>query len=559
MAQVIIEKLSDFIRAQTLRFKRNEVLPQNPSDTSKKHFVINDIKAANRYLIQQFDVWYAGSSDQKLDFYSASNIKTYSANPIYFRNCENYFWAKSAKEKTIKRTSADLCHDITNTLNFIIGEPKLTAESPINEARLTGAFDFNNLKNTISEVQLPYTEVEGWGSYRIDIDLSQSKIYPLVKYYDALHTWFVRDGQRIIAIITTDYVVNNGVNYCIFDTRYTRYDAELDMVKSCVDKNAFIIDEGNNLSPVDITQLVFLSDTIPHTEFPYDKVLAEPCVFFNYKDGDTEGLFGKSMWFGKIDQLDDFDQLESILSTSIRRSTPKVLYPVDTVESDKVTGEAKTPDDFDTKYLAVPNSITGDGLNTSSAVPTVIQPALNLAMYTEAEQSKILLIIEGLLSPADFGVDIAKKDNAAAMREKQRQTLFIRETICKKESKTLENLSTKILDIMGLMATGWLTPEDYGVTCSFNKFANPSKEERIATYLPMFVASAISVERFVEEVYEDDLSEEDKAKEIERLNLLKAQDTLTSDSFDLNNGETGGESGEDGEDSEDSKVEEPKE
>ena len=55
MAQVIIEKLSDFIRAQTLRFKRNEFLPQNPSDTSKKHFVINDIKAANRYLIQQFD------------------------------------------------------------------------------------------------------------------------------------------------------------------------------------------------------------------------------------------------------------------------------------------------------------------------------------------------------------------------------------------------------------------------------------------------------------------------------------------------------------------------
>lgn len=72
------------------------------------------------------------------------------------------------------------------------------------------------------------------------------------------------------------------------------------------------------------------------------------------------------------------------------------------MESDKVTGEAKTPDDFDTKYLAVPNSITGDGLNTSSAVPTVIQPALNLAMYTEAEQSKILLIIEGLLSPASI-------------------------------------------------------------------------------------------------------------------------------------------------------------
>jgi len=531
------EKLSDFIKNQTIRFKRKETLPQSPLDTSKKHFIINDIVSMNRYIIEQFDVWYSGNSDEKLDFYSASRIKTYLTNPIYFRNCSNYFWAKSAGEKSIKRTSADLCHDITETLNFIIGEPKISAESPENNKKIQDALDFNNLHEIVRQVQLPYTEVEGWGTFRFDIDLNQSTEYPIIKYYDALNTYFVKEGQRVIAVVTTDFVVKDNVTYCIFDTRYTRYDSELDMILSCIDKNAFEIDESNNLSPVDIKSLVFLTDTTPHTEYPYPKILAEPCVFFDYKNGEEIGIYGKSIWHGKIDQLDDFDQLESILSTTVRRSTPKVAYPVDTLENDKVTGEAKTPDDFDTKYIAVPNSITGDGMNINNVVPTVIQPTLNLAMYTEAEQSKILLIIEGLLSPADFGIDIAKKDNAEAMREKERQTLFIRNTLCKKESKILTNVSQKTLDITNFMETGWFSEEEANIKCDFDKFANPSKEERINTYLPMFTSNAISAERFVEEIYEDELTEEEKAEEVARLKELKTQDTLTSNSFDLNNGE----------------------
>lgn len=532
-----IERISDFIKNQTMRFKRKETLPQSPLDTSKKHFIVNDIKSINRYIIEQFDIWYNGNSDQKLDFYSASRMKTYIANPIYFRNCSNYFWAKSSGEKSIKRTSADLCHDITETLNFIVGEPKISAESPDNDLKVQKALDFNNLLETVKQIQLPYTEVEGWGAYRIDIDLNQSNKYPIIKYYDALNTYFIKEGQRIIAVITTDFVVKDNVTYCIFDTRYTRYDAELDMTFSCIDKNAFEIDTNNNLYPTDIKNLTFLTDTTPHVEYPYSKMLAEPCVFFDYKNGEEIGVYGKSIWYGKIDQLDDFDQLESILSTTVRRSTPKVAYPVDTLESDKVTGEAKTPDDFDTKYIAVPNSITGDGMNISNIVPTVVQPTLNLAMYTEAEQSKILLIIEGLLSPADFGIDIAKKDNAEAMREKERQTLFIRNTICDKESKILTNLTQKVLDFINFMETGWVLEEEANIKCDFDKFANPSKEERIATYLPMFTSGAISVERFVEEIYEDEMTDEEKKNEIARLKELKAQDTLTSDSFDPNSGD----------------------
>ena len=76
----------------------------------------------------------------------------------------------------------------------------------------------------------------------------------------------------------------------------------------------------------------------------------------------------------------------------------------------------------------------------------------------------------------------------------------------------------------------------HSIIHDFDKFANPSKEERIATYLPMFTSNAISVERFVEEIYGDDLTEEEKKQEIERLNALKVQDTLTSDSFDKNDG-----------------------
>ena len=49
---------------------------------------------------------------------------------------------------------------------------------------------------------------------------------------------------------------------------------------------------------------------------------------------------------------------------------------------------------------------------------------------------------------------------------------------------------------------------------TLNKTRKLLKEERVKVYLPMFQSGAISDEMFVSAVYDDDLSEEDKIKNV---------------------------------------------
>ena len=52
----------------------------------------------------------------------------------------------------------------------------------------------------------------------------------------------------------------------------------------------------------------------------------------------------------------------------------------------------------------------------------------------------LLQIMNGIISPATLGMDIAKKDNAEAQREKEKVTVFTRNKLARAEKKILEKI-----------------------------------------------------------------------------------------------------------------------
>ena len=514
----------DFVKNKIFSFNGEaKKLSESPRVKEQKTFLTNSQLKINNDIINQFDVWYNGNSDELLNFYSAEKIKTYASDPIYFRNCENYFWSKSAGEKKIKRSTAGLLKSIDDTINNIIGVPAITIENDIEKnTRLESLIEKNNFYDLYFYNQLVYTKVEGWGAYRIDLDGTDT---PVIRYYGAKNTFFVYQANNISAIIYTDYYTkskeNNGTfsnkNYVLIETRYVKNG------NSCIDKDLFKIDTRDNLLPISLNdeEADFLQDRNEHIEIQgLNFILGEPCIFSKLQSSEDISLFGRSFYHGKIDLLDDYDQAISIASTNIRRSTAKITYPTDAIGTNSVTGQSETPDSYDTQYIQVPYQISGDGTKMGASTPQVVQPLIDMTPYLNQCENILHNILQGIISPADFGIDLAKKDNASAIREKERQTLFTRNMVCDKEKKFIISVLKKALVLEDVIRFN--KPGNYdNIQVKFDKFANPSKEERLTTWLPVFNSGAISIERFIEEIYQDELSDEEKQKEIERLKNFK--------------------------------------
>ena len=135
-------------------------------------------------------------------------------------------------------------------------------------------------------------------------------------------------------------------------------------------------------------------------------------------------------------------------------------------------------------------------------------------------------ILIGVLSPATMGIDVSRKDNADAQREKEKVTIMTRNNIMVSETIFNKKLANQVLNIQEYMDTGDITLRSYEVSVKYCEFANPSFENLARTLLPLYTSNAISTEMYVEKLYGDSLSEEEKQTEIEKLEALRNSDNI---------------------------------
>jgi hypothetical protein len=488
---------------------------------------------------EEYAIWYGGESDAILQYYIEARPMHHGSNYEEFWNRKDYFWAVVGREDDVKCTHSGLPKAIIDTLVNILGKPEIGVskeETVINAetnektlevvediattARLQKIIEDNNFYNIHGQEQCTYTMVIGDGAYFVNIDEDLSE-YPIIEYIDGRNIEFERKANRIIAITARKYYSYNDKNYMLTDRRSTKWaeDAKTGKRKriATVEYNLY---ELSNVGSDEVSKAVEL-DTIPDTtglenlEYPdINVMLAVPCLYRYNKNTER----GDSFFTGKLDLFDDLDQSKSQSSNTNRLSTPVDYIPEGLME---YTSEGKPipPKRYDRRFVTMPADLNAVGQNLNQIHTS--QPQLNFEQYTKEQLQLIGDILVGLMSPATLGIDVSLKDNADAQREKEKITLVTRDNLVDMQTQILKRLFNLVLKIHDYMTNPKGKPGDYEITVNYPEYANPTFENKLAYLAPVYVSGGMSAKRYVNDLWGDALSDEEKEEEVRILEQAK--------------------------------------
>ncbi len=507
-------RLADYINKKILEITGG-LVEYGGEEEEERVLLINDKRKILEDKLREYNVWYEGDSDELLNYYTVQTNIDYNYEPIYSRNKRGYFWSISSTENDIKRTHSGQPRNIVDTLTSIIGVPEIYAgmkELSIGTTNdtLTSVLEENEFWEKYLFEQVPMTLVEGWGCWKIDWDADISD-KPEIKYYRAKDVEFIYQDKRLNGIIFKDYYTDGKLrSYLITETRTVKKG------NLYIFKEVFRI-TSDEITPVNSEEVPGLSgiEFDPIVIEHFNKFLAVPCVFYN--DTSNNDGYGRSIFTGKIDLFDDLDQCLSQESNTVRRSTPIEYFNTDFLERDPVTKLPKMPKVYDRKYTSFIGGRTADGTQTATQPVQVTQPQLQFGEYSNEAQAILMQAIAGIISPATMGIDVAKKDNADAQREKEKITIFTRNVIIKAETRILKKLFNQILIAVQMMREGITTCMDYAISVKYSEFADESFENKLQKLGEAYIKGTLSTDMYLDKLYGDSISGSERAKEKEYL------------------------------------------
>ena len=457
-----------------------------------------EIEESKSYMINLIEnkMWERGEEVELEQFYKINNIGI------------NNFWSSNG--------------EYSHTRKLHSGLPKLIVKTLTDIA-------INDL-NTIESTNMTYQEI--WKDIEDDNDfynlLKDAVKDALVSGDGAFKIYFSNDNKLRIEFVDAEfckYIYENGIyKETIFKKQYDIDGYKYTLLETY--GNGYIkynlYDEfGKEVKVKDISlkNIVFMDGEEINTELN----LAIPLKFWKSELYKTRG---KSIFDGKKGSLDALDEVISEWMEALRKGRVDKFIPKELIPKD-LDGNLMRSSDFANDFIKLSSpSVMEEG---TFPQPTVIQPNIQVEAYLQTYISFLDLCLQGIISPSTLGIDTKKLDNADAQREKEKTTLYTRQNII----DTLVDVIKKIVKT-SLMAyltqQGQIYDETNGINVVFGEYANPSFEAQIETLAKAAPGKQIiSFERIVEELYGDNMSEEEKEKEVER--LIKLNGTSEFDLF----------------------------
>ena len=237
-------------------------------------------------------------------------------------------------------------------------------------------------------------------------------------------------------------------------------------------------------------------------------MLAEYVSF--YSSDKFEGR-GQSVFDAKRDNFDALDETWSQWVDALRAGRTKTYIPENLIPRNPNTGELLKPNAFDNRFIKLAPSMSENNdskINTESAP---IQHDSYLATYITA----LDLCLQGIISPSTLGIDVKKLDNAEAQREKEKATLYTRQTIVAELQRVLPVLIQSVFHAYQTLNKQALKEVECDVT--FGEYANPSFESQVETVGKAKAQGIMSIEASIDELYGDSRDDEWKKEEVARL------------------------------------------
>lgn len=361
---------------------------------------------------------------------------------------------------------------------------------------------------------------EGDGAFKICVDSEISK-YPLIEFYKGNDVdFFYKRGKLQRIEFYTEYK----------DEKDRKFKLVEDYGKGYVNYTLY----NHAGKEVDMKTLPE-TETLENITFDGDYIMGVPLKI--YKSSKWRHR-GESIFEGKGDAFDSLDECMSTWMDSVRAGRVKQYIPDSLVPRDVDTGELRKPDVFNT-FLVKNTDLSEDADNKIDVVQGKIE-------YDGLLNSYITFLdcsLQGLISPSTLGIDVKKLDNAESQREKEKTTLYTRDTIISSLGKVLPKLVEATLKTEDTMHKR-KPAEKYESTFEWGQYANPSFEAMVDTIGKARTNGVMSIERCVDELYGDTMDEKEKKEEVARLKSEGAMEveepSLNDDSFIDDGGEDDG-------------------
>lgn len=427
-------------------------------------------------------IWYRGES--------------YELNQLYKQLDDNQygFWGSVPTAGIeIRKIHTGLPKIMVNLLSNVVADDmqdvQFTSEA---DNTLWRDIAEENTFDTLVKSAINKTLYTGDGAFKISIDTDISQL-PIIEFFEADRIKVKRKRGRVVEIIfKTAYSkdTNTYILYEHYGKGYIRYEL----------KNSF--DKEVELDTLEQTA------GLNNIEWDGDFMLAEYVSF--YASDKFEGR-GQSVFDAKRDNFDALDETWSQWVDALRAGRTKTYIPENLIPRNPNTGELLKPNTFDNRFIRLAPSMSENNDGKVSTESANIQHDSYLATYITA----LDLCLQGLISPSTLGIDNKKLDNAEAQREKEKATLYTRQTIVSELQRVLPALIQSVFYAYQTLNKLPLNEVECDVT--FGEYANPSFESQVETVGKAKAQGIMSIEASIDELYGDSRDDEWKKEEVERL------------------------------------------
>lgn len=470
-----VQKLNESIK-RGLRSWLN-VVPANPYSIQ-----INEVLDFETNAIRN-RIWYRGDSNEL--------EQMYQQNPEYADKFK--FWAcKCSPGMEMRKIHTGLPGLIVRILSSVVLADMNDFEfEDAKQERLWKEIEADNKFTKKMEKALKEVLYIGDGAFKVTIDTQVSE-YPILEWYPGEQIEIVRRRDRISEVIFKTPYKDQGRMY-VLNERYGY---------GYIINELYLHDKLVDIKSIPATA------NLADWKFDESVILAVPLQI--YESTKYEGR-GGSIFDGKLDSFDAFDEAWSQWMDALRAGRAKTYIPECLVPHDPETGRPIKPNMFDNRYFAA----NGDMRDKQQNVINTDQPIIPHESYLASYVTALDLCLQGIISPCTLGIDVKKLDNAEAQREKEKATLYTRNAIVEALQEVLPEVVSVCINAFNILHNKGT--EEVDVNIPFGEYANPSFESQVETIGKAKTQGIMSIERCVEELYGDTLDEHCKQEEIARL------------------------------------------
>lgn len=439
-------------------------------------------------------IWYRGDSQELSQYFKHMALDDVS---------KARFWASVTRNLVRKSHSGivqivvDRFADIVNadlddfSFNEVDAEGNELEDQPIKELwnEIAEANKFNDILHEAVTGALSSAD----GAFKISIDGEISN-KPIIEFYSADNVEFEYKRRSLVEIkFYTSYFLKNK-EYRLqeaYGKGYVRYKLLDDRGK---EQDLRLLPETQDLE--DVT-------------FQGDFIMAVPLIFFTSSKWKGRG---KALFDSKTDSLDGLDEIISQWLDSVRMGRVKRYIPNDMIPRNPETGEPLIVPSFDDNFVAVENNSMAENYNSKIEV---VQPNISYDAYANSYSCFLDLCLQGIMSPSTLGIDLKKTDNAESQREKEKITIYTRNKLIDVLSEVLPRLAEVTLMTYDLMQNR--TPGEYEATVQFGEYSSPTFDEIVDVVGKAKTYGVMSLEKAIDELYGDTMTDDEKAVEVERI------------------------------------------